>query len=548
MSGLKGIVDPNGNVYHFDHEYLESNPTIPAVDSTLTQEGAAADAAIVGEEISNLKEDLTQLSNEEYLIASVKWEDGKVKVTTGEEVDGQGGKRTEDYLKESDFISVNAGEAELYITRFTESNGTYTYYTGLQLTGSNNPYVFDANSEMYFRLSCNTPSKLSSITITSRAKLVDDVKKLLVDNTQLLSDVSGLKNSVYMQKILDIYEPNTFSNSYINWSDGTTISNTDARSSDFIAVATGQIVSYSLYAIGGTAVIASYDASKQYIQSASIKGTGNGSWQQNAGEFTVPNDVAYIKFASYKTKLDTDSITVKDNVSVSDYVKSNLYPWAGKKWAAFGTSITNTSYQDTHFLQPTGKYVPYLEEMSGMSVVNYGIAGGSILDNIMNKVLETDLSSYDVVTVEGSVNDHATSKPIGEVGDTTDETFAGAIYTIANYVYTHSDATLFFITDYVGRYVHINPAPDGSDFYGDCSPNKTNALDLLQIDYINMMIKQCEYFSIPCIKAGQECGINLMTGDLYLMDHIHSSYAGGKQYAQTIWENLKIKDPRVITV
>ena len=58
MSGLKGIVDPNGNVYHFDHEYLESNPTIPAVDSTLTQEGAAADAATVGEEVSSLREDL----------------------------------------------------------------------------------------------------------------------------------------------------------------------------------------------------------------------------------------------------------------------------------------------------------------------------------------------------------------------------------------------------------------------------------------------------------------------------------------------------------
>ena len=59
MSGLKGIVDPNGNVHHFDHEYLEGNPAIPAVDSTLTQEGAAADAKKTGDEIAELKSSLT---------------------------------------------------------------------------------------------------------------------------------------------------------------------------------------------------------------------------------------------------------------------------------------------------------------------------------------------------------------------------------------------------------------------------------------------------------------------------------------------------------
>lgn len=73
MSGLKGIVDPNGNVHHFDHEYLEGNPTIPAVDNTLTQEGAAADAKKTGDEISelksgfnDLKEDLSDVTNYGY--------------------------------------------------------------------------------------------------------------------------------------------------------------------------------------------------------------------------------------------------------------------------------------------------------------------------------------------------------------------------------------------------------------------------------------------------------------------------------------------------
>lgn len=73
MSGLKGIVDPNGNVHHFDHEYLEGNPTIPAVDSTLTQEGAAADAKKTGDEISATRNELADadaLSN--YSVGKIK--------------------------------------------------------------------------------------------------------------------------------------------------------------------------------------------------------------------------------------------------------------------------------------------------------------------------------------------------------------------------------------------------------------------------------------------------------------------------------------------
>lgn len=269
----------------------------------------------------------------------------------------------------------------------------------------------------------------------------------------------------------------------------------------------------------------------------------------NTGTYTIPSGISYIKFSSYKLSLTTDSITKTAVVEIDDFVENpDPLQWQGKKWAAFGTSITDTSYIDTNFLQPTGKYPPYLAELSGLVFNNFGIAGGSIMTDIQTKVKQTTLTGYDVVTVEGSVNDHATSKPIGDVGDTGTDTFAGAIYQIAKYVYENSNATLFFITDYVGRYVHINPTPAGTDFYGDCAPTKTNNDDLLQIDYINMMIKQCEYFGIPCITAGQDSGINLLTGDLYLMDHIHSTYVGGKQYAETIWSYLKNVRSRVLNV
>ena len=57
--GLKGIVLPDGTTYHFDHEYLENNPTVPVVDSTLTQTGAASDAKATGDKINELKSEIS---------------------------------------------------------------------------------------------------------------------------------------------------------------------------------------------------------------------------------------------------------------------------------------------------------------------------------------------------------------------------------------------------------------------------------------------------------------------------------------------------------
>ena len=51
MAGLKGIVAPDGTTHRFDHEYLVGNPSIPKIDTTLTQEGQAADAGSVGKRI-----------------------------------------------------------------------------------------------------------------------------------------------------------------------------------------------------------------------------------------------------------------------------------------------------------------------------------------------------------------------------------------------------------------------------------------------------------------------------------------------------------------
>lgn len=51
---IKGIVAPNGDVHHFDHEYLDNNPNIPVIDTELDTSGAAADAKATGDKIAEI--------------------------------------------------------------------------------------------------------------------------------------------------------------------------------------------------------------------------------------------------------------------------------------------------------------------------------------------------------------------------------------------------------------------------------------------------------------------------------------------------------------
>lgn len=523
------------------------------IDPTLSVSGKAADAERVGEAVNaeaerakgvegKLKEDLSAVANESNSKKHLLWHHGGIALSNGAETTNAEYYRSDAYYKGSDYHKITVSDLEAYGYKYSYNNGVYTYVNGFQIISE---YSFEDGDSYYYRFTAKKYNfDGSKINLIYTTQIVKDVKSL-IPRVDTLEE----NTTIYLKQ--NLYETSNFTKTYLKWKDGTEVSNKDARSSALIKVSEGDTLEYKLTVIGRVSpTIACYDASKKYIQSKSLRATGNdGTWTLQTGTFNVPSEVAFIKYSSYRNALDSDTIILATKEGVAQYINGNLQnPWAGKKWAAFGTSITDTSYIDTHFLQPTGKYVPFLTEMSKMSVINYGIAGASIIPTIMNKVLATDVSGFDIVTVEGSVNDHATSKPLGNVGDTGTDTFAGAIYQIAKHVYDTSNATLFFITDYVGRYVHINPAPDGSDFYGDCAPTKLNNLNLLQIDYINMMIKQCEYFGIPCITAGQDASINLLTGNLYLVDHIHSSYVGGKQYAETIWKGMKQYRQRVLTL
>ncbi len=215
--------------------------------------------------------------------------------------------------------------------------------------------------------------------------------------------------------------------------------------------------------------------------------------------------------------------------------------WKGKKWCAFGTSLTDTNYIGPEPNKPSGRYIPYLRELSRSIITNKGIAGGKLCNyglfgtntgngTILNAILTTDLSEYDIVTFEGFVNDYAASTTIGNLTDTTNETFYGCLYLAVNYAQSNSHGVVALIGDSTGKTIPSTGA--------NYSYSATNSIGLHQRDYVEAMKKFAEYCGCLFIDAGQTSEINV-NNPQYIYDHIHHTELGGKQFAQAIWNVVK---------
>lgn len=243
-----------------------------------------------------------------------------------------------------------------------------------------------------------------------------------------------------------------------------------------------------------------------------------------------------------------------DNITqiIDEITGEKVEIWKNRKWIAFGTSITDTNNTLAPDGTSTGKYVPYLTELSGMDLTNRGVAGARMSGHILYYVnyYSSDLRWADLVSIEGSVNDFVGCVPLGNVGDTipyqddstleiggnVDGTFAGACYQIFKIVKEKAPrAVILYFTDNTGKKV----ASTGPNYTKDV----VNALGLTQEDYVNMAVNVAERMGVKVIDAGRKSLIDEDHPD-YLIDHIHHSELGGQRYAEVIWNELKYISPK----
>lgn len=245
-------------------------------------------------------------------------------------------------------------------------------------------------------------------------------------------------------------------------------------------------------------------------------------------------------------KIPVSSIYFDTTIEEKHISGENVNPWNGKTWFAFGTSITDTSYTNAETGEVTGKYVPYLCEMSGLNVNNQGIAGGTIgsggthggSSNILERILSTDISNADLITIEGFVNDFACGVSLGEIGDTENTTMCGALYQAISYCLQNSHATVVLLTESYGKEYTLKSTGTTANY----TVSRKNALGLLQKDYNDVIIKMGSYMGVPVIDCGGKSHITNFHPE-YIIDQIHHSDLGGQQYAKTVWSELKNLKP-----
>ena len=197
--------------------------------------------------------------------------------------------------------------------------------------------------------------------------------------------------------------------------------------------------------------------------------------------------------------------------------------WNGKLWYAYGTSMTSVE---------VGKFVPVVEELSGMTVVNLGSGGGCLTPDgyskgknkriLMNP--EDGKEKADLITLEVLPNEGET---VGNIYDTDDESFCGCLNQCIRYLQENTKAQIVVII-MVGSNNH--------------TPETLHEKrGITQFEFAEQIERVARLNSVPVINVFAEGGFGyarVKTRD-YQVDNIHLNDLGGKNVGNFVWSKLK---------
>lgn len=353
---------------------------------------------------------------------------------------------------------------------------------------------------------------------------------------------------------------------YINttWVQGVAGASADGVTAQTYSYCTAGIVSYDREV---TLTLADgYQAFPRYFEDGTY--TSTGSWFTDSlvipanqqFRLTVkldPEDTSAVADARY-----IKAVTIKSDLEYRLKVLENSgtlnTQWNGKKWFAFGCSLSDNQTAmpfPSYTGEVTGKYPSYLCALSGLIHTNYAKGGSTISDaehtnadglhptaiqKLQEAITAGTIVNADLITLEGCVNDWSHATPLGDFTDTTDATICGSIYLfLTAAMNANPDATIVVIGDSTGK---SYTRPDSATV--DLSYNRKNTIQLYQSQYIQKMKEYCEFMGVVFIDAGQDSEINSLHPQ-YLGDFIHHSDEGGEQFANAIWARLKNIQPNV---
>lgn len=294
----------------------------------------------------------------------------------------------------------------------------------------------------------------------------------------------------------------------------------------------------------GSMPLTIYDENKEFVGVSMV--------QSGAEYFSTAHETAaYIRIPVKISDFDNYMIIVNDEVpeTYAPYVGINAEDivkeiekvnnkinntisgnhWYGKLWYAYGTSLTSVEQ---------GKYVPYVEELSGLTVVNNGKPGGALVANkgIYNKLMDnTDGKiNADLITIEVGANDY--DSPLGDPTSMDTTTICGALNTcIQNILMNCPKAQVVIMPSTLSRYEMGYP----SRLYSLDSQRGDGTTYMERDEAIRKVAVANGVYYIP---FGSGLGMGLFrsqSSDLYNVDQIHHTELGGYNLAQGVWSYLK---------
>lgn len=197
--------------------------------------------------------------------------------------------------------------------------------------------------------------------------------------------------------------------------------------------------------------------------------------------------------------------------------------WKGKLWYAYGTSMTSIQQ---------GQYMPVVEKLSGMTVVNKGIPGGCLTPdgfgkgNVKQAVMnvEDGKENADLITLEVLPNEGAIT---GDIYNTDDASFCGCLNQCLRYLQENTKAQIVLIIMIGGN---------------DNAPEKLNEKrEITNFAFAQKAELVGRLNSVPVINVFCESGFGYarVKNRDYQLDHIHLNKLGGFNMGNFVWTKLK---------
>ena len=247
---------------------------------------------------------------------------------------------------------------------------------------------------------------------------------------------------------------------------------------------------------------------KQYTPSqAMFDPTGNVLFRNNRYlQVEAPSNSTEMYFNAKTTSYDgsQSTIVIKGLVTLTEQIVNDgkvtslfgkslvsepLKPYVGKKWVAFGDSLTESNSRTTK------NYHGYVADDLGLTVINMGVGGTGYkrtddASTAFYQRISNVPTDADAITIFGSFNDLGAGVPIGTASDTGTDTLGGAI----NATLDNLNSRLPVVP--VGI---ISPTPWQSSKPWDDSNSATQ--------YVELLKDICDYRGLPFLDLYHNSGL-----------------------------------------